>query len=73
MPHKAAICYLCNKPLHVERIHPTMTAYHGECRLKELRRRWALATCDLERDIIQTEAAVVKHYTDDWKKNQNEA
>lgn len=56
--------------MEVGRLHPTMRGYHGECRLGELRRKWHLATCDLERDIIQTEDSVLKHYTDEWKKSQ---
>ena len=42
------------------RIHPSMVAFHGTCRLAELRRRWHEATTDLERDILKAEADIIK-------------
>ena len=59
MPHKPAICTYCNKSMSIDRIPPTMTAYHGECRLAHLRTRWPSATTELERDIIKAEADVL--------------
>lgn len=62
MPHKQAECVYCAKPMDIGRIHPTMTPYHGECRLVELRRLWLAATTDLERDIRSAEANAIKDH-----------
>jgi hypothetical protein len=59
MPHVQATCIYCKAPME-SRIHASMVAFHGTCRLVELRRRWREAATDLERDILKAEADTIK-------------
>ena len=62
MPHKAAVCVYCQKAMAIERVHPTMTPYHGACRVAHLRHLWARAT-PAQRAHIEEEVACINAST----------
>ncbi len=63
VPHKPAVCVYCQKPMGLDRIHPTMTAYHGDCRLAVIRVEWKDAN-EGRRVVLMAEAeAIKKHQT----------
>lgn len=61
MPHKDALCHYCDKPMGIGRVHPTMTPYHGACRLEAIRKEWRDAS-EERRAVLETEAETIKHH-----------
>jgi trehalose-6-phosphatase len=45
----------------LDRIHPTMTAYHGECRLAVIRVEWK-GSGEERRAVLMAEAEAIKKY-----------
>ena len=59
MPQKRIVCVYCQKPTSLDWISPTMTPYHGECRVEHLRHQWKTSN-DTKKELILDEVRCIE-------------